>query len=657
MHTSSPSTPTQRTRRTIWSALEAHATVTPDAIAIAAPGRVPLTYGRLRSHVLDTLRTLDRMGFGPGSRVAIALPNGPDLATAFLAVAAGLAAAPLNPTCGEPELERDLAHLRIDALLVPAGADTPAKRAARKLGKPIVETASDEVEPAGLFRLLEVERTAAAGGGAIPIFGVPADVALLLQTSGTTSRAKVVPLTQANVCSAASTICGILGLSPDDRCLNPLPLFHVHGLVAGLLAPLASGGSVVCPPRFDPERFFGWLDEGRPTWYTAVPTMHRAILDRAPEHEETIRRCPLRFIRSGSASLHPRVMAELEEVFRAPAIESYGMTEAATQIASNPLPPGRRKPGSAGLAIGPEVRIVDAAGRSLPTGEVGEVAIRGANVTGGYEGDPEANARAFVDGWLRTGDQGYFDGDGYLFLTGRIKEIINRGGEKICPREVDEVLLDHPAVVHACAFAVPHPRLGEDVAAAVVLREGAAATPGEIRSFIAGQIAPFKVPGRVLVVADLPKGPTGKVQRIGMAERLGLGGDASLAAGAAYAPPRTPIEETICEAWQQVLKVERVGIHDDFLDLGGDSIGATQVVARLREALGVRLDLRDFLEAPTVAELAERAAAALVEEGATDDEVVRLLAELEALSEDQDQARPSADGSPDSSRGATEWPV
>ena len=304
--------------------------------------------------------------------------------------------------------------------------------------------------------------------------------------------------------------------------MNVMPLFHIHGLMAATLAPLSAGGSIFCTPGFNALRFFAWLDEARPTYYTAVPTMHQAILSRARGNREILERARLRFVRSSSSSLPPQVMAELEEVFGAPVVEAYAMTEAAHQMTCNPLPPGERKPGTVGVAAGPEVLIMDAAGALLPAGSVGEVVIRGTNVTDGYENNPEANATAFSDGWFRTGDQGVMDGEGYLTITGRLKEIINRGGEKISPREVDDVLMDHPAVQQVVTFAVPHPKLGEEVAAAVVLREGMDATPQDVRDFAMTRLAAFKCPKTVVILDEIPKGPTGKLQRIGLADKLGI---------------------------------------------------------------------------------------------------------------------------------------
>jgi acyl-CoA synthetase (AMP-forming)/AMP-acid ligase II len=280
---------------------------------------------------------------------------------------------------------------------------------------------------------------------------------------------------------------------------------------------------VVCTPGFNALKFFAWLDEVKPTWYTAVPTMHQAILTRASRNQEIIERTTLRFIRSSSSSLPPQVLEQLEATFHCPVIEAYGMTEAAHQMASNPLPPAEHRPGSVGLAAGPDIAIMDEAGTLMAPGEIGEVVIRGPNVTQGYENNPKANESAFTHGWFRTGDQGVIDAAGYLSLTGRLKELINRGGEKISPREVDEILLDHAAVEQALTFALPHDMLGEDVGAAIVLREGKEASERELRDFCAVRLADFKVPRKIVFLKEIPKGATGKLMRIGLAEKLGLG--------------------------------------------------------------------------------------------------------------------------------------
>jgi acyl-CoA synthetase (AMP-forming)/AMP-acid ligase II len=440
------------------------------------------------------------------------------MATAFLSVASAAASAPLNPAYRQDEFEFYLEDLKAKALIVEAGSESPALRAAEKLGVALITLTPEPKGGAGAFRLSGVTR----GTASRPGLAEPDDVALILHTSGTTSRPKIVPLTQANIWTSARNIAASLELSANDRALNVMPLFHIHGLIAGLSAPLSRGGAIFCTPGFNALKFFAEMEEAEPTWYTAVPTMHQALLTRAGRHKEIIARHPLRFARSSSASLPPSVIGELEAAFKCPVIEAYGMTEATHQMASNPLN-GVRKPGSVGLAAGPEVAIMDEKGRLLDRGEIGEIVIRGENVTGGYENNSKANGEAFVDSWFRTGDQGVIDADGYITLTGRLKEIINRGGEKISPREVDEALMDHPAVLQAVAFAVPHAMLGEDVGAAVVLREGLTATEPELHAFLSERLAAFKTPRKILFLAEIPKGATGKLQRIGLAQKLGLG--------------------------------------------------------------------------------------------------------------------------------------
>ncbi|MFW5678718.1 MAG: acyl--CoA ligase [Pseudomonadota bacterium] len=493
--------------------------------AIGAPGRPWLDFGGLRDLCAATRETLNGFGIGRGDRVAIVLPNGPEMATAFIAVATGATTAPLNPAYREDEFDFYLDDLQAKALVVAADEAGPAVAVAKKRGLPLLRLAFDAAGPAGAFTL-SLDGTAPTGG----CTGGPAeagDVALVLHTSGTTSRPKIVPLLQSNLAASARHIGTTLHLSPADRCLNIMPLFHIHGLIAAVLASLAAGASISCTPGFNALRFFAWLDEVKPTWYTAVPTMHQAILARAERNQASVAAAALRFVRSSSASLPPQVMKALEETFGCPVIESYGMTEATHQMASNPLPPAVRKPGSVGIEAGPAIRIADPAeGHFLASGSEGEVVISGPNVTPGYESNPDANAKSFFEHegrrWFRTGDQGIIDAEGYLRITGRLKEIINRGGEKVSPLEVDDILMDHPAVQQVVTFAMPHDKLGEEVAAAVVLREGQTATERDIRDFAAKHLADFKVPRKVVILNEIPKGATGKMQRIGLAQKLGL---------------------------------------------------------------------------------------------------------------------------------------
>jgi acyl-CoA synthetase (AMP-forming)/AMP-acid ligase II len=479
-----------------------------------------MDFGALRLAIDRAVASLNRLGIGRGDRVAIVMPNGPAMAAAFLGVAGAAAACPLNPGYRAEEFAFYLADLRARALLVERGSTSAAIEVARRMGIGLLEAVAVG-DAVGAIDIVALDAPKGPGTAAVGP-AAAADVALILHTSGTTSRPKIVPLSHANLTASARNVAATLRLTPADRHMNVMPLFHIHGLVAGLLAPLAAGSSVVCTPGFNALRFFGWMAGCRPTWVTAVPTMYQTILARGDRDPQRGLARGLRLLRSSSAAMPPQAMARLEALFDAPLIEAYGMTEASHQMASNPLPPGRRRPGTVGPAAGVDLAIMGEGGRLLPPGSCGEIVIRGPGVTAGYENNPQANADAFVDGWFRTGDQGVVDGDGYVSITGRLKEIINRGGEKISPREVDEVLLDHPAVAQAVTFALPHATLGEEVGAAVVLRAGQSVSERELRGFAGGRLADFKVPRRIVLVDEIPKGPTGKMQRIGMAARLGL---------------------------------------------------------------------------------------------------------------------------------------
>ncbi|MEM7348365.1 MAG: AMP-binding protein, partial [Chloroflexota bacterium] len=586
----------------IYTMLKRQAEATPDRVAIAASDHPDLTYQQLYQLCQQVIEQLNSLGIGRNDRVAIVLPNGPEMATTFLSVAAGATSAPLNPAYRAQEYDFYLTDLDAKALILLAGENSPAAQVAQDRNIPIIRLTPLLDDAAGLFTLSGETKGDVKQGGP----SQTDDVALVLHTSGTTSRPKIVPLTQGNLCTSAYNIGQTLRLTEADRCLNVMPLFHIHGLMAATLSSLTAGASVVCTPGFYAPSFFEWVATFQPSWYTAVPTMHQAILARTEGHKEIITQHPLRFIRSSSSSLPPQVMADLEAAFNAPVIESYGMTEAAHQMASNPLPPAIRKPGSVGVAAGPEVAIMaEAEDKFLSQGATGEIVIRGANVTLGYANNPEANSKSFPLGWFRTGDQGYLDTENYLYITGRLKEIINRGGEKISPREIDEVLLTHPEIVQALTFAVPHPKLGEMVAAAVILQDGSTTTALDIRRFAARTLTDFKVPEQVVILDEIPKGPTGKLQRIGLAEKLGLVDQATTESNPTeFVPPSTPKEELLTAVWQEVLGVKQVGIQDRFLDIGGDSVLATQLLTRVRQQLNLEIPLIDFFETPTISQQA-----------------------------------------------------
>jgi len=565
-----------------------------ERIALTGPNYAPLSYAGLFEQVAHVVDALNDLGVGRGDRVALVMADGPKMAITFLGLSACATCTPLNPAYRVGEFESLFGDLRPKALLVMAGVESAAVTAAESASIPIIELFDKKNDSAGF-----TPRSKITAATTQPGFAKWDDIALILFTSGTTARPKLVPLTQTNLMASARNIAATLQLTPNDRCLNIMPLFHIHGLVGGLLASLVNGGSVVCPPGFLAAKFYDWLKEFQPTWYTAAPTMHQAVLAQAKNCAEIIQKYPLRFIRSSSAPLPRKVMEDLETVFQAPVIEAYGMTEAANQITSNPLPPGVRKSGSTGKPAGPEVAILDEAGDLQPAGVIGEVVIRGANVMRGYASSDGDSNLAFTDGWFRTGDQGYLDGDGYLFLTARIKELINRGGTKISPREIEEVLMAHPAVEQAVGFPVMHPTLGEDVVAAVVLRPAAMVEPEELKELVATKLADFKVPRAVVIVDEIPKSPTGKIQRGALAKKF------ARQLNSEFVAPQSELERTVGRIIAEVLGIERVGAADNFFALGGDSLRATQVLARIRTVLDVNLSIATVFRKSTVAELAD----------------------------------------------------
>jgi acyl-CoA synthetase (AMP-forming)/AMP-acid ligase II/acyl carrier protein len=592
-----------KTPRLLYHLIIEAGNLTPQAPAIWFPEKEVLTFRELSLHLQSICLQLTRLGMRPGYRLAVVLPNGPEMATTFLAISAVCTCAPLNPAYRVEEFKASMEDLQVKALVTSYGSDHPGQKAAADLGIPIINLEPDG-RIAGIFRLAcDLPENQAISEATLAGVG---DVALVLQTSGTTSRPKTVPLTHTNIIHSVNNIAETYALTRADCCLNMMPLFHIHGLIAAVAASLASGASVVCAPGFLPDQVLGWLTRMGPTWYTAVPTMHQAIMEKVRLQPEVVRQMKLRFIRSCSSSLAPQLAQDLEAAFGVPVLEAYGMTEGTHQIASNPLPPRPRKFGSVGLPTGiTRISILDEHGKALPTNTIGEICIRGENVMGGYENNPTANATNFTDGWLRTGDRGSLDEDGYLFIQGRLKELINRGGEKISPREIDEVLLRHPAVKQAVAFAVSHQSLGEDVGAAIVLRDGQTVSVQELRKFAAVSLADFKVPRQIVFVQEIPKGATGKIQRIGLAEKLKdeLESFLSQETGGTTAPS-TPLEVELLAIWQQVMDKPQIGVQDDFLALGGDSIQAARILTQVNERFGTDLQIIEIFSASTVASMA-----------------------------------------------------
>ena len=582
---------------TIYQMLRGGAEASPEAIAITSPGCEPMTYWRLFEQVDCIIKCLAEIGVARNDRIAIVMPNSAEMIAVFLGICCTAISAPLNPRYTKQEIFSFLADLPATALVIQSGATSRAALAARERGIPVFEVAP---APNTICRFtVKGPALSSLARNRLPN---PDDVALIQHTSGTTSKPKKVLLTHRNLCASALAIRDSLRLTSSDRCLNVMPLFHIHGLVGGLLASLAAHASFVATPDFNVDQFFDWMSELLPTWYTAVPAIHQAILGRSRDQAETMTKGRLRFIRSSSAPLASKVLEELERVFKVPVIEAYGMTEASHQISSNPLPPCERKRGSVGVASITEVAIVDDEGNFLTAGKIGEIVLRGANVTSGYEPE-QMNQEALSNGWFRTGDLGYLDADGYLFLTGRLKENVNRGGENISPREIDDVLLEHPDILQAAVFAIPHPTLGETVAAAVVLRDDSQVTESKIREYLSERLANFKIPTRILVVDDIPKTSTGKVRRADLAlifaEPL----------KSEFVAPKNDLEALVAEIYVDVLGSQQVGSGDNFFALGGDSLRATQVISRVRSLLAVNLSIATVFTKPTVAELAKEIAA------------------------------------------------
>ena len=485
-----------------------------DNIALTSETNSKLLYGELKLFVNKISRQLAGNGITNKDRAAIILPNGPYMASSFLAISSYMSAAPLNPAYKTNEYEFYLKDLSPKIVIVEPNSKNNVIEVAKKLKIPVCEIKIQKDSPSGLFDLFEKSSE----------YSLPEenDEALVLHTSGTTSRPKIVPLTNKNIFSSAVNISKSLELSEIDHCLNIMPLFHIHGLIAILATSMKVGASVCASNGFNAIKFLELAKSEKITWYSGVPTMHQAILLRTEKNLELAKDLKLRFLRSSSASLPPAVFEKLNSIFKCPVIEAYGMTEATHQMTSNPLPPKIQKPGFVGIPAGPDVCIMDDNDKILNQGEIGEVCIKGNNVTLGYEKNPEANKKSFSNGWFRTGDQGYFDQDGYLKISGRLKEIINKGGEKISPLEVDNILMDHPLIEQAVCFGYEDKMLGEEIAAAIIVKEGQNCSEIDVKNYAEEKLAKFKIPKKIFFVNEIPKGATGKLQRNVLSKKFGL---------------------------------------------------------------------------------------------------------------------------------------
>ena len=573
---------------------------TPGAVALAAPGREPLTYSALWNHLTATSDSLHQAGFDSGQVAALALPNGPDFLTAALAITLRSACAPLELNLTPDESRINLQRVRASTLILPHGDASPLADAAREMGLRLIHIQASPGAPAGVFHLGEIE----GPSGDTP--GRQTGDALLMMTSATTGTPKLVPRSRDALRTAAAFDIEALQLHAADRYLSCMPLGHSHGIGAAV-AQLSAGGLLFCAPAFDVAEFPSWLESVRPTWMSASPTMQRILLTMAREAPEIFQPASLRFVRSASAAPDPEVFFSLEKVLGVPVLNGYGLTEAPSAIRSTPA---ERKPGAVGKCQRTEVAILDESGEFLPPESEGEILLRGPTVMSGYLDNPEANQAAFHQDWFRTGDLGRLDRDGFLFIVGRRKEMISRGGKKVSPQEVDNVLATHPAIAEVATFGIPHRSLGEDVAAAAVLRPGAELTELELRRYAAEQLAAYKIPRRIVFVESVPRTAVGKPKRGALTDEFrNLGRPSRRPPSESPETPRPPngVEAQLLGIWRRVLGVEQVGIQDDFFDLGGDSLSAALMLAQAEKLLDPGqgpLNGTGFFDEPTIVSLA-----------------------------------------------------
>jgi oxalate---CoA ligase len=540
----------------------------------------PLTYQDLQRQLDAIRRQLREAGFACGARIGVLMLNGPEAILAIVAVACCSIAVPLDPRLTPAEIDQRLDLLRLDALLVLRGTASDARRSAERRGITILEAVPDEKGQLALG--IAVAPCASPAPDEEPETWAPA---FILQTSGTTAEPKLIPFSHANMLAAAARMQSWFGLTAQDRCLSVSPPYYSHGLKVTVFTPLLTGGSIAVPANAAAVDLAEWFDMLRPTWYSAGPALHNAVLDKARSLADVQAMHTLRFVLSGGAPLPRAVWNELERVLSVPVLEHYGSSEAA-QIATNHLPPGPSKPGTCGLPWPGTVAVVGEDGSLLPVGEHGEVWVRGPTVMAGYLDAPELTRAAFVDGWFRTGDIGSLDEDGCLSLHGRLSEMINRGGEKVAPAETDAALLRHPAVAEAATFAVSHPRLGEDVAAAIVLHAGAHATPADLRQFLQGELASFKIPRRIHILDQLPKGTTSKIQRRRLSMALGAPPSESAQSALLPAPAPRNLKAELLSLWRRLLRSEALSDSDDFFECGGDSLLATEMLMEVEILVG-----------------------------------------------------------------------
>jgi acyl-CoA synthetase (AMP-forming)/AMP-acid ligase II/acyl carrier protein len=581
--------------QTIGSVIQAHAAHQPEAAAIVGSHFAPVSYRELQDQVADVRARLRAAGFDQNARIAVAIANPAQAALAIVAVSCSATAVPIDPKLTVPEVNRCLQILRPDAVLLLRETASAARSVARERGVPIIE--ASVAQPGKLPLTFAAPKIGSPLPPDEPNVHTPI---FILHTSGTTADPNLVPFSHRNMLAVTERLQTWFGLTPHDRCLTVSPVYYSHALTTTVLPPLLTGGSTAFPANatsVDPPEWFGDL---KPTWYSAGPTLHLAVLEKLQQRPDSRTMHSLRFVSSAGAPLAADTGQRMQDVLGVPVLEHYGSSETA-QIATNRASPGHSKAGTVGIPWPGVVSIVDDDGRELPVGERGEILVRGPSVTAGYLNAPDLNLSSFIDGAYRTGDIGSLDAEGFLTLHGRKKELINRGGEKIAPLEVDEALLRHPEVAQAAAYAVPHRRLGEDVAAAVILHPNARVSPDELREFLSDKLAPFKIPRRIIIVDQIPKGISGKVQRKRLSEMMNGSVQGT-------PPAEDRLHADLIQIWKKILKTDAVSVDDDFFEKGGDSLLAMDVSVELERLTGKTQPEAILFDAPTIRELAKRLA-------------------------------------------------
>lgn len=572
---------------TVLETIRVHAQARPEHPAIVGSDAEPLSYGSLLEEIERARGVLRSAGYGRDARVAVAIAGSPEASRVIVAVACSASSVPVDPKLAVPEVGASWTLLRPDAVVLRRGAPSAARSVAEQRSIPVIEA---DFTPGLALSAPPIGDAAPAGE---PDPDAPA---FILRTSGTTGEPNLVPFSHRNLLACVERLRTWYGLTPGDCCLTATPVHYSHALTTTVFPPLMTGGTVAFPSNPTSVDAAEWFARLRPTWYSAGPTLHLAILEKIEAHEGPSATGTLRFVSTAGAPLAPEIHLRLQRALGVPVLEHYGSSETA-QVASNAPPPGPSKTGTCGMPWPGILKIAGPDGGALPAGQRGDILVRGPSVMAGYL-NASGGAAIGRDGWYRTGDIGSLDPDGFLTLHGREKELINRGGEKISPVEIDQALMRHPAVAQAAAFGVPHPRLGEDVAAAIVLRPGATATASELRDFVGGQLAAFKAPRRITIVAELPTGPSGKVMRQRLAETL------------RPRPERAGLSEEHLQAqlatlWKRMLKTDRIGLDDDFFEAGGDSLLAMDLSLELQRMTGRDLSESLLFDAPTIRELAK----------------------------------------------------